>query len=1045
MSRIPGALLLALLGAASARAQTPMGTLSGMVIDGSGAALPNARVDLVNAENGQMRTTTSADTGTYSVPALPPGAYRIVAEAAGFRRLERLATVEVGSTTTVDLQLALGDVSDTVTVRADVPLLRNHPQVGGVVGREQIETLPLNGRNFLDLARLEPGVTNPTRGGFGRTFVPSLGAGLATIPRIGYTRATVDGANIITVGTVGTALQVSQEAVQEFQMSTVGFDASTSLTTSGAINIVTRSGSNEVHGSGFYFYRDHNLAAYPGLSRDARNPDPFFQRRQFGASAGGPVRRERAFVFGSYEQNDQRSIVSVQPGPHEFAWLRGLVNSPYLGHLLNARADVHVNSNHNIMGRFTYDGNRNFGGASVPSAWGRSTAHINQTLGGLTSVLTPRLVNEVRLSYFRGHTVQEPPGREDCPDCFGIRAERITVSNANLTFGSSDTSEFHLSRYQLTDTLTWQRGGHSLRFGFDWEHGRTTTVMSPVVDMTVWSPAEVRQRDPTRLLPASFQTEADFLQLPLRAFTATIGPHALPERGFHPYRILDLYRLYASDTWRVGPALTINAGLGWSLEPNALNHDLDKPALLVPLLGREGLEPPHVQYSTLSPTLGLTWTATRDGRTIVRGGAGRYFDPAGSANGFNLANERILLSPLGSARISVNGGNIIHNGSTLDFSQGPGPVTGAELLAILPQKLAEYGARFDPANRNFSVRTLDFTKSGQNLFDPAYAIPHAIHLSLGVQRQLGSGFAVGADGVWKHFVHTFINGIDYNHWNSLEGPVIRPCSPEQIGDLRAQCSTGSMFFDTTIGRARYKGLLVRVEKRSSRRYQFLASYALGSYTGTNGTGTGTSEQSGGRVFGFNTDDWFENDGPLPTDLRHVLNVSGSFQLPRRIQLAFNLSAYSRPPFSPYVANMDFNGDGSTNDLLPGTRVNQFGRSLDAAVLERLVAEYNEAVADRFFGAVPRKAPRIRLPDEYSFADSFFTQDLRVSRSFRLGSSAIRLFVYGEVFNVVNTANLTGHRADLTMTDTFGKPSARFTQIFGSGGPRAFQFAARVAF
>jgi hypothetical protein len=297
--------------------------------------------------------------------------------------------------------------------------------------------------------------------------------------------------------------------------------------------------------------------------------------------------------------------------------------------------------------------------------------------------------------------------------------------------------------------------------------------------------------------------------------------------------------------------------------------------------------------------------------------------------------------------------------------------------------------------------------------------------------------------VWKHFVHTFINGIDYNRWNGVGAPVIPACAGAQKDDLAATCSTGGMFFDTTIGRARYAGLLVRVEKRLAGRAQFLASYALGSYVGTNGTGTGTTEAPGGRVFGFNNDDWFENYGTLPTDLRHMLNVSGIVELPWRLQLAFKVSANSRPPFAAYIGNMDFNGDGTLNDLLPGTRVNQFGRSLGEDDLERLVAAYNEQWADRpTSGGL---APRVTLPASYAFNDSFFTQDVRMTRTFTPGAGRVRLLLLVEVFNLFNTANLVGYGSNLTSPATFGQPNARFSQIFGSGGPRAFQLGARVTF
>jgi len=302
---------------------------------------------------------------------------------------------------------------------------------------------------------------------------------------------------------------------------------------------------------------------------------------------------------------------------------------------------------------------------------------------------------------------------------------------------------------------------------------------------------------------------------------------------------------------------------------------------------------------------------------------------------------------------------------------------------------------------------------------------------------------VSADVVWRQFVHTFINGIDYNRWNSSGGAVIPRCVGSQRTDITARCSNGSMFFDTTIGRARYGGLLVRVEKRLSRGFQFLASYALSSYVGTNGTGTGTVEPTGGRVFGFNNDDWFENFGPLPTDQRHVLNVSGFVELPWRFQVAFSVSAYSRPPFSAYVAGMDFNGDGTQNDLLPGTRLNEFGRGLDNGDLERLVEEYNAQVAGRRTLTGPI-APRVTLPDDYAFDDDFFTQDLRLTHRFRIGRGTAAVSLFAEVFNVLNTPNLVGYSGNLT-SRSFGQPTGRFTQVFGSGGPRAVQVGARASF
>jgi hypothetical protein len=1049
MSKAPARVLLTiiLLSPGPAHAQAPTGTIAGVVSDATGARVANARVTLVNQETGQTRTLSAAAEGSYSAAALPPGVYEVTADATGFKRLTRAAHVEAGTTTTVDLVVDLGEVTVTVTVPGVQPLMHyDDHQVSGVVTRAQIENLPLNGRNFLELSKLEPGVTHPVAANDNRVFVAPLGAGLQTIPRVGYTRMTVDGASITTPGTIGTIFQVSQEVVQEFQLSTVNFDPATSLTSNGAVNIVTRSGTNEPRGTGFWLYRDHHLAAYPGLQREPGEPDPFFARRQTGLSGGGPIRQNSAFFFGSYERTDQRGVFSVQPSAAEFAPLGGIFSSPYGDNQFNARVDARLSGSHQAFGRYTSDRNRTFAPAgpagTLPSGWVRRTNLSDQSLVALTSVLSARLVNDIRFSFFSSDVFQRPASAADCGGCFGLDAPRVSIPDIGLTFGPAGTSGAEGRRYQLTEALVWARRSHRLRVGFDWEHTRHTGATTSPDVITLWSPGRTRQFDPTIPLPATFTTLDAILQLPLRTVSVSVGPGAVPQRDFRPHRAIDAYRVYASDTWRARADLTINGALAWSYEPNALNHDLTKPALLRPILGADRLRPPAARTRNFSPTLGFAWTAGRAGRTVVRGGAGRYFDPVGGTHPLNLANERRQLLPVGTTSISVSGDNLRCDGSTLAFPQ-PAAFTAAQLLRCLPEVRAALSRSLNPANRDFSVRNIDLTKQGANLYDPAFATPYAIHLNLGIQRELAPDLVVTADVVWKHFVHTFINGIDYNRWNSARGPVLPPCTAAERNDVRVVCSKGSLFFDTTIGRARYKGLLVRLEKRYARRTQFLISYALGSYVGTNGTGTGTNEAPGGRVFGFNNDNWFENYGPLPTDQRHVLNASGFVDLPWRLRMAINVSAYSRPPFSVYVAGVDFNGDGTRDDLLPGTRVNQFDRGLDRGDLARLVDAYNQRFAGRrtLGGQI---APPLTLPADYAFGDGFFTQDVRVTRTFGVGRGRFSGFI--EVFNVFNVANLVGYSGNLAPpAGAFGQPNARFTQVFGSGGPRAFQAGIRASF
>src|SRR5262249_29788074 len=172
------------------------------------------------------------------------------------------------------------------------------------ITQAQGEGLPLNGRSFLELAKLEPGVRPPAAANRNRTTVPVLSAPAANLRGA---RVTVDGGSVTAVGLAGAQMGFSQDVVQEFQLSTVNVDLSAGMSGAGAINIVTRAGANDLHGTAFDFFRDHSFAAYPALKRDPTNADPFFRRQQFGFALGGPLRRDRIFYFGAWERNDQQA------------------------------------------------------------------------------------------------------------------------------------------------------------------------------------------------------------------------------------------------------------------------------------------------------------------------------------------------------------------------------------------------------------------------------------------------------------------------------------------------------------------------------------------------------------------------------------------------------------------------------------------------------------------------------------------------------------------------------------------------------------------
>jgi hypothetical protein len=289
---------------------------------------------------------------------------------------------------------------------------------------------------------------------------------------------------------------------------------------------------------------------------------------------------------------------------------------------------------------------------------------------------------------------------------------------------------------------------------------------------------------------------------------------------------------------------------------------------------------------------------------------------------------------------------------------------------------------------------------------------------------------MSADVVYRHFVHAPQNGgwIDVNRFNSIRGAAIPACSGAESNDPRALCSRGPINVHVAPYRFTYTGLLVRAEKRFSRGVQFLGSYA---YSHNLGTHPGN---------GFNLDNWLENRGPA--GLRHILNVAGVLRLPSHIELGMNISFASAPPFSTFVGGIDFNGDGTMDDLLPGTTVNAFNGDLSRDDLERLVAQFNQAYAGTK-DARGTAIPHVTLPPRFSFGDNVHGLDIRLSRSFGMGGR-VRVSLSGEAFNVYNASNLSGHSEDLTSA-AFGQPTSRATQIFGSSGPRAFQLATRLTF
>ena len=1049
-------LLLGLVATGSSAGQTATGSIVGRASDATKAAIPAVNLEITDEQTSVKRTLLTGPDGDYYAPALLVGSYQITATAKGFQRLVREVVVEAGTATTADLLMQVGSSAESITVSGANPQMHYDTfEISGVTTRPVIDGLPLNGRDFLELAKLEPGAQQATRGSNNRVFVPLLATPAGGNNGRG-TLVTVDGGSIMQIGNGGTAMGFSQEVVQEFQVATANFDLSTGMTASGSVNVATRSGGNEWHGSGFYFFRDHYLSAYPALKRDPFNPDPFFQRQQYGVAAGGPILKNRLFVFSTMERNDQHGVVSTELLTPEFVPLSRITPSPTDVDQLSFRLDWLIDKSNTAFVRQSHEGGISFAPTTVnglnqlayPSAWTRQPEWADQSILGWTSLLRSNWVNDLRFSYFFVSSGEFAPQDSDCPGCLGIDAPAINV--ADLYIGTSTTTNVLGRRYHLNDILAWQKGEHNVRFGGDWEitrGGRTDTGDQPVT-MDLFAPKDVRnynvflppsQRIP---LPTSFLTLPNILELPVKAFTVGIGDPFVPQQGFGRTRISPLAHLFIQDKWHPYPSFTLSYGLGWNFDA-PLNYDLAKPAYLSTLLTSEQLHPTHKDWSDFSPSVGFAWSPGGSGRTVIRGGVGIYYDFQIS---FGLAdNERVSLGPKGVGRGSYVGAGIanpltdvpgVPQGALLNFTN-PTNFTGTSLLEALPSIRANLTQeRGDPNNRDFSVTNIETDKQG-TLADSNLPHPSSTQFGLGIQREVVHDFVVSADFVFRHFDHVTSGSapgmIDVDHFFAARGPQLPLCTTNEQGDPKALCSLGPINLSTAMGSGRYLGLLIRGEKRYSHGWQILGSYAYSSSEGlVFGNGTG-----------FNNDDPLSNYGPLSTDFRNILSVSGLGRLPGQIQLGYFTTYVSRPPFSVILGTLDLNGDGNNGDLLPGTKVNQFNRGLGKHDLAKLVDNFDRTYSGKK-DANGVTIPLITLPQQYEFGDPLLTDDLRLSRNFQI-RDRVQITIIGEVFNLFNIANLSGRSNNVLVTSGFGQPKTRASQVFGSGGPRAFQFGARISF
>jgi hypothetical protein len=1049
-------------------AQVPTGAISGVVTDETGAVIPNVNVLIKNkATDFERRLSTGAD-GSFSAPSLPAGQYEIRVETKGFRTVVREATVETGATTTADMRMSVGATTEVVNVEAaSAQISYESNTIDGVITRQKIQGLPLNGRSFLNLASIEPGVsvgTGSTSQYNAQFSVSILGADA------GRTSYTVDGGNIRdSIEGTGPGMNFSQEVVQEFQLSSVNFDLSTGITAVGSVNVVTRSGGNDFHGSGYFYFRDHNLAAYPALKRNSFAPDPFFARRNPGFWVGGPIMKNKLFFFFNYEYQNQASAVPFQPNAASVAGLAAINTSPYKGKTLSTKFDYKLNEKNNLFARYSHDGNTSVGptgGASLPSNWVVNANWSDQTVFGLTTTLKPTLVNDFRFSYQYWHNRNLFPDNSLCGgSCFGLDdiASQITIGGTNVTIGHSTnaTQGRDLRKFQYDDGLTWQKGSHRFRVGGQIERAPGTGFWGYCDPMcgAVLSPETVKGNLPASLvglffpkLPNTITTYADVLNLPYYQSTIGVGdPSQPPPFNVDIAKLNTRYRVYGQDTWKITSHLTLNYGLAYELETNLFNHDLKKPQYLAPLYGSD-LTPTNNNHGQVSPAVGFAYNLGHDNKTVLRGGFGIYYD---TEYLYQRLQERSSIGPVGNGRTQFQSSGIINQfPGILDFSAGGVPVnvgsplpfahltnlTFGQFLQLYKAQIPGITAALAPKDLNSVTTTnIDIAKTGAQLYPKDYPLIQALHFNFGIQRQIARDMVLSVDYARRVFNHVDLGSLDMNRYNryigGVQSPVIPKCTAAQAAIPGFECSTGAITFWTPAGKTTYNGLLVKLDKRFAKRYQFTASYALTDQHGYNGI--------------YNMDKYNTSWGPQLA--RETLTLSGIVDLPWGFQVGLISTMSGKGPAEPTIGNVDLTGSGVSTTPLPGLSFNCLNRGCSESDLAAAVASWNNTYAGKK-DARGSTIPGIILPPNYTLGRNFNSQDLRVTKTFTV-KERYKFSAFVEMFNVLNYFNPTGISTALdsansnpaNQTYSFGQPTGRFGQVFGSGGPRAVQIGGRFSF
>ncbi len=914
------ALLLSLFTPAPADAQVVGATISGAVTDSSGSKMPGVDVVITNVGTGIATSTVTKSEGTFVVPNLQPGNYDVSASAKGFSTLVRKGiTLTVGQELILNLSLQVGSVNETVTVTAEAPTVNlANATISGVIEQRTVQELPLNGRSWTDLAILQPGVhasQNQPPINAGDRVKRGLGLELTISgARPQQNNYLLDGVNINDYANAGPGSvlggNLGTDAVAEFSVLTTNYSAEYGRTSGGVITATTKSGTNQFHGSAYEFFRNSALDADSFIDNANGNPKPPFRRNQFGASAGGPIQKDKTFIFGDYEgvrqalgtttisnvlSPDARmgilstGTVTVDPNIATFlnSNLIPAPNQPVIPgsdtgqyvftamqitaeNFFIVRADHTFSSKDRIFSTYLFDK----ASQSEPDEYNTKLLH-NPMFRQMVAieenhVFSPALLNSFRVGFNRDN-VESPSGATAVNPAAastalgfipGATVGNIVINEANLAgySGGLDVAapfKFHWNSYQAYDNLFYTKGKHSMKFGANVERlqGNTFGADFPGGQLI-------------------FNSLSDFLTNSTASVNADV-PGTVTGRGVRQ----TIFGAYFQDDFHLRPNLTVNAGLRYEMA-SIITEEAGKLSNLrtVPLTSAPPmpfLGSPYMMNPTkrnFEPRVGFAWDPFSNGKSSVAGGFG-IFDvlplPVEMGSGVD-----------GSAPfdVSASQADVIPPPGQVAMQLGCSTPCGAYGTALADQSARYYIMQFNP-KRNYVMQW-----------------------NLNIQREIAPNTTlmigyVGARGKHMRFQADDVNMVYPNPGvlGQFTNPLTWPCANNDFATVTTagypvqvcQDGPGVPVINAQTGRTQmalwdgsyyYNGLQVQLRKELSHGFQVEGSYTY-SKNMDDGGGSVASDPFRNSISSLL---WFCKScrrGLSDQDQRHNLTVNYEWDIP----------------------------------------------------------------------------------------------------------------------------------------------------------------------